>query len=206
MVPSVVITASGGTTPVRLHDLRNQIEELIWRGHLRHYLKEPREASPHPKGPVKKQIDVITGGLVAGGSSMMVRKAYARSTVEKPPRPEFEPKITFGTKEAERSHHDDALVISIQITNARVKRVMVDTGSFANVLYLDAFKKLDLTNDDLTPMASALTRFTGDSISPLGPTILPVTIREEPRAKTTMITFMVVDLGLQRHPRLPDTQ
>ena len=71
---------------------------------------------------------------------------------------------------------------------------MVDTGSFADVLYLDAFKKLDLTNEDLTPMMSTLTGFTEDSISPLGTTTLPVTIGEEPRAKTTMTTFMVVDL------------
>ncbi|XP_065026156.1 uncharacterized protein LOC135650602 [Musa acuminata AAA Group] len=71
---------------------------------------------------------------------------------------------------------------------------MVDTGSFADVLYLDAFMKLGLTKDNLTPMALALNRFTGDSISPLGTTILPVTIEEEPRAKMIMTTFMVVDL------------
>ena len=71
---------------------------------------------------------------------------------------------------------------------------MVDTGSFADVLYLDAFKKLSLTNEDLTPMTSALIGFTGDSISLLGTTVLPVTIGEEHRAKTTIITFMIVDL------------
>ncbi|XP_065004107.1 uncharacterized protein LOC135636345 [Musa acuminata AAA Group] len=43
-------------------------------------------------------------------------------------------------------------------------------------------------------MASALIGFTGDSVSLLGTTILPITIGEELRAKTMMITFMVVDL------------
>ncbi|XP_065008039.1 uncharacterized protein LOC135638687 [Musa acuminata AAA Group] len=71
---------------------------------------------------------------------------------------------------------------------------MVDTGSSANVLYFDAFKRLGLTGGDLTPMASALIGFTGDSISPLGTTVLPITIGEEPRAKTIMTTFMVVNL------------
>ncbi|XP_009396745.1 uncharacterized protein LOC103981730 [Musa acuminata AAA Group] len=71
---------------------------------------------------------------------------------------------------------------------------MVDTKSSADVLYLDAFKKIGLTNEDLTLMASALIGFTGDSVSLLGTTILPVTIGEEPRAKTMMTTFMVVDL------------
>ncbi|XP_064979403.1 uncharacterized protein LOC135620407 [Musa acuminata AAA Group] len=71
---------------------------------------------------------------------------------------------------------------------------MIDAGSSVNVLYLNAFEMLGLTKEELTPMASALTRFTGDSISLLGTTILPVTIGEEPKAKTIMTTFMVVGL------------
>nr|XP_009383604.1 PREDICTED: uncharacterized protein LOC103971335 [Musa acuminata subsp. malaccensis] len=164
------------------------------RGHLGHYLKELREASLHPKGPVEKQIDVIIGGPAADGSSSTTRKAYTHGMVEKHPRLESDPEITFKTEEGECSHRDDAMVISIRIANAWVKRVLVDTRSSANVLYLDAFKKLSLTNEDLIPIASGLTKFTEDSISPLGTTILPVTIGEEPRAKTTMTTFMVVNL------------
>nr|XP_009392512.1 PREDICTED: uncharacterized protein LOC103978443 [Musa acuminata subsp. malaccensis] len=176
------------------HDLRNQIEELIQKGHLGPYLEEPREETPHPRGPVERQINVISGGPAANGSISTTRKAYSRSTVEKCPQPELEPEITFRAGEVERSHHDDALVISIRIVNARVKRVMVDTESSTDVLYLDTFRRLGLTKEDLTPMASALTRFTRDSISPLGTTILPITIGEEPRAKTMITTFMVVDL------------
>ncbi|XP_064957835.1 uncharacterized protein LOC135608727 [Musa acuminata AAA Group] len=100
-------------------NLQNQIEELIRRSHLRHYLKELGEATPRPRGPVE---------------SSTARKAYARDTMEKRPRPKFEPEITFGTEEVERSHHDDALVISIRIANARVKRVMVNIGSSTDVL------------------------------------------------------------------------
>ncbi|XP_065003886.1 uncharacterized protein LOC135636193 [Musa acuminata AAA Group] len=176
------------------HDLQNQIEELIRRGYLGRYLKEPREATPRPRMPVERQVDVIIGGPAAGGGSSSARKSYARSSVEKRPRPELEPEISFGAEEGERSHHDDALVISIQIANARVKRVMVDTGSSADVLYLDAFKRLGLPTEDLIPISSALTGFTGDSISPLGTTTLPVTIGEEPRTRTIMTTFMVVNL------------
>ncbi|XP_064955538.1 uncharacterized protein LOC135607527 [Musa acuminata AAA Group] len=176
-------------------DLQNQIEALIRRGHLGHYLKSP-EVTPRPKGPVERQIDVISEGPTASGSSSTARKAYARSTVEKRPWPELEPEITFGAGEAECSHHDNTLVISIQIANARVKRLMVDTGSSVNVLlYFDAFEKLGLTKGDLTPIVGkSLGGFTWDSVSPLGTTVLPITIGEEVRAKTIMITFMVVDL------------
>lgn len=30
------------------HDLKNQIEELIHKGHLRYYVKRQLESSPHP--------------------------------------------------------------------------------------------------------------------------------------------------------------
>ncbi|RRT73617.1 hypothetical protein B296_00002118 [Ensete ventricosum] len=43
-------------------------------------------------------------------------------------------------------------------------------------------------------MTSTLTRFTGDAIAPLGVTTLPVTIKEEPRTKMLMVSFMVVKL------------
>ncbi|RZS22496.1 hypothetical protein BHM03_00055284 [Ensete ventricosum] len=61
--------------------------------------------------------------------------------------------------------HDDALVISAQIANAQVKSVMVDTG-----------------------------RFTGDSVSLVGTAVLPITIGEEPRSKTLLVSFIVVAL------------
>ncbi|VFQ83943.1 unnamed protein product, partial [Cuscuta campestris] len=40
--------------------------------------------------------------------------------------------------------HNDPLVITMDINGADVARVLVDTGSSVNVLYLDAFKKLKL--------------------------------------------------------------
>ncbi|RWW47538.1 hypothetical protein BHE74_00046497 [Ensete ventricosum] len=53
-------------------------------------------------------------------------------------------------------HHDDALVIWACIANVRVKCIMIDTGSSADILYLDTFRKLGITNRDLTPMTSQL--------------------------------------------------
>ncbi|KAJ8505651.1 hypothetical protein OPV22_006537 [Ensete ventricosum] len=71
---------------------------------------------------------------------------------------------------------------------------MVDTGSSADILYFDVFQKLGLTNKDLLPMVSTLTGFTGDSVSPAGTTILPVTIGGEPKSKTLLVSFIVVAL------------
>ncbi|RWW41517.1 hypothetical protein BHE74_00052992 [Ensete ventricosum] len=63
------------------YDLKNQIEDLIRRGHLDCYIRKPRKLSLHPKVPVERQVDVIIGGPTAGGDSSSARKAYARAEV-----------------------------------------------------------------------------------------------------------------------------
>ncbi|RWW16202.1 hypothetical protein GW17_00019919 [Ensete ventricosum] len=63
-----------------------------------------------------------------------------------------------------------------------------------DILYLDTFQKLEMTNQDLVPMTSTLTGFTGDEITPTGVVTLPMTFDDEPRTKTFMVPFMVVDL------------
>ncbi|RRT66318.1 hypothetical protein B296_00024255 [Ensete ventricosum] len=102
--------------------------------------------------------------------------------------------ISFEAREAEYPDHNDVLVILVCIANVLVKRVMMDTGSSADILYKDAFKKLRLTTADLSPMSSTLTGFIRDSIAPLGTTVLLVTLGQEPQSKTLMVTFMVVGL------------
>ncbi|RRT50974.1 hypothetical protein B296_00036042 [Ensete ventricosum] len=113
--------------------------------------------------------------------------------MKKHPRQTNELQISFEAGDAEYPDHKDALVISIYIANAQVERVMVNIGSLAIVLYHDAFQKLGLTVADLSPMSSTLTGFTND-YHPLGTIVLPINLRQEPRSKTRMVTFMVVNL------------
>ncbi|RZR92709.1 hypothetical protein BHM03_00021062 [Ensete ventricosum] len=133
-----------------------------------------------------------------GWHNSLIRKTYARVEVQKRPRARRDLEITFESK-GEYSDHDDALVMTARIVNARVKRIMIDTGSSADILYFDAFLKLGMTNRDLVPITSTLTGFTGDVITPTGITTLPMTFDDEPRTKTLIVHFMVVELHSAYH-------
>ena len=55
--------------------------------------------------------------------------------------------------------HDDALVITLRIGWYDVKRVMVNQGSAAEIIYPDLYKGLNLKVEDLTPYSSPLVSF-----------------------------------------------
>ncbi|RWV77791.1 hypothetical protein GW17_00061337 [Ensete ventricosum] len=178
-------------TTASLLGMRQKEEEHLGQ-YLAHFTDEPREPSLRPKGPVERHIDVIVGGLATVGVSSSTRKAYARAEVQKRPRPRGDPGFTFEFG-SEYPDHDNGLVVTARIANAYVRHIMIDTGSSADILYLDAFHKLGMTNRDLAPMTSTLTGFIGDAITPVSIATLPVTFGDEPITKTLMVHLMVVD-------------
>ena len=70
--------------------------------------------------------------------------------------------------------HDDALVITLRIGGYNVKRVMVDNGSGAKIMYLDLYKRLRLRPKDFMPYSSPLMSFDGKIVMPRGQIRLPV--------------------------------
>ena len=76
------------------------------------------------------------------------RSPRARSTDEQA--------ITFINEDAERIHypHDDAIVITLLIADYTTRRVLVDNGSLADILYDPAFQQMRLGQDQLRPMNS----------------------------------------------------
>ena len=70
-----------------------------------------------------------------------------------------------------------------------MKRLMVDQGSVAEIMYLDLYKGLSLRAEDLTPYSSPLVSFEGKVIIPKGQIRLPMQTGSE----TVEMDFIVVD-------------
>ena len=70
--------------------------------------------------------------------------------------------------------HDDVLVVTLRIRGNDVKRVMVDQGSSAEIMYPDLYKRLNLQPEDLTAYDSPLVSFDGKVVIPRGQITLPV--------------------------------
>ena len=92
---------------------------------------------------------MIIGGTATIGSSKKAYKTYLKmvqnvqltSSVPKIARRES-PIIEFSKEDARCLHypHDDALVVSIQIGDYNMHRVLVDNGNSANILYYPVFQ------------------------------------------------------------------
>uniref|UniRef100_A0A2N9FLZ5 Uncharacterized protein n=1 Tax=Fagus sylvatica TaxID=28930 RepID=A0A2N9FLZ5_FAGSY len=145
------------------------------------------QAEPNRPGPVG-EIRTIVGGPASGGTSRASRKAYARQVhnimvVQRPPKNIRldDQIISFSEEDARGTHqpHDDALVITINIAGFTTRRVMVDNGSSADILYLPAYQQMRLDKDKLRPMDAPLVGFTGDKICPVGIVTLPNNGRHE---------------------------
>ena len=85
--------------------------------------------------------------------------------------------------------HDNALLIALRIGDYDVKKVMVDGGSAAEVMYPDLYKGMGLKPEDLMPYNSPLMSFDGKLVIPKGIIRLPIQTGPE----IVEVNFIVVD-------------
>ncbi|XP_058202627.1 uncharacterized protein LOC131317063 [Rhododendron vialii] len=99
--------------------------------------------------------------------------------------------ITFTEQDLQRvqTPHSDALVVTVQILTHFVKRVLIDQGSSAEVMYLSLFKELKIPESCLLPAEVPLIGFSGTPVWPLGRITLPVVTG----SVASNLEFVVVD-------------
>ena len=105
------------------------------------------------------------------------------------------PVIGFTEEDARRLHHphDDALMVSICIGDYNIHRVLVDNGSFVDILYYSAFQQMRIKREHLIPTNAPLIGFGGTMVHPLRAVTLPVTVGDFLRQITKDVMFLVVD-------------
>ena len=86
--------------------------------------------------------------------------------------------------------HDDALVVTLRIGGYDVKRVMIDQGSAADIMYPDLYRGLNLKPEKLTAYGSPLVSFEGRIVVPKGQVRLPV----QTGTDVVEVDFIVVDV------------
>ena len=72
--------------------------------------------------------------------------------------------------------HNDPLVIMLNIEGFNTKRILIDNGSSADIIYLPAFQQLKLDQNRLCPFESPLISFSGDRVYPRSIVTLIVTV------------------------------
>ena len=70
--------------------------------------------------------------------------------------------------------HNDALVVTLRIGGYDVKRVMIDQGNAADIMYPDLYRGLNLKPENLSAYNSPLVSFDGKMVVPKGQIRLPV--------------------------------
>ena len=86
--------------------------------------------------------------------------------------------------------HNDTFVVMLRIGGYDVKRVMIDQGSAADIMYLDLYRGLNLKPENWMAYSSPLVSFEGRMVVPKGQIRLPV----QTNTDVVEVDFIVVDV------------
>ncbi|KAL2245958.1 UNVERIFIED_CONTAM: Gag-Pol polyprotein [Sesamum indicum] len=198
--------------------LRDEIEWLVRQGYFKHLIdrsaktggrSRSRSRERHQKdetgksvardnAPTKGVIHTISGGPT-NGDSMRARKKYTRENKlkygEQMLHVAKQENIVFGDEDlsSDTLDQNDRMVIKMDIANYQVHKVLIDNGNSVDIIFSDVLRKMDLGNVRLKPIRTPLVGFGGNEVVPEGVIELLVSLGEEPRRKTCMVQFLVVD-------------
>ena len=195
-----------GHTMENCKNLWNYLDQLVRVGKLKHLLhhssghqnqthQEPRrDATLRP--PVGTINTILAAPGRTGGYPSRVLSITQLPTDESQSGPKRAkrnsyPVLSFSEEDkvGTTQPHDDALLITHRIEDYDVKRVMVDGGSVAEIMYPDLYKGLKLKPEDLLPYSSPLMSFDGKLVTPKGMIRLPI----QTGLKIVEVNFIVVD-------------
>ena len=195
-----------GHTTEDCKSLWDHLDQLVREGKLKQLLHHSSglggqtNSRPERENPSKPLFGTINVIFVAPGRTgscpsrvMSVARLSSEDGSHESKRIRLEQPLVMGFSDEDKigtiQPHDDALVITLRIGGYDVKRVMVDQGSAAEIIYPDLYKGLSLRAEDLTPYSSPLVSFEGKVIIPKRQIRLLVQTGSE----TVEVDFIVVD-------------
>ncbi|GAV65241.1 LOW QUALITY PROTEIN: hypothetical protein CFOL_v3_08756, partial [Cephalotus follicularis] len=145
--------------------LKNQIEDLIQKGHLRKYVDKdaPRGRREQKREDAPRQQEKEQQQLRGGDKEV----------------------ISFLEVDYEGVHLPHEALFTM-------KRILVDSGSSTDILYKHAFYQLRIPIDRLKPVKTPLVGFR-EMVHPLGSINLSLVVGTYPRQMQVEMTFLVVD-------------
>ncbi|XP_070026661.1 uncharacterized protein [Nicotiana sylvestris] len=152
-----------------------------------------KQEPPKPPSP-KRTVNVISGGEEINGVTYTAARKVSKITVthgKRVRRVLEEESITFDDADGVLTPHNDALVISLLVHDTNVKRLLIDPGSFVNIILLRVVNEMQ-DEDKLIPKAHTLSGFDSSSVVIKGEIIL-ITFAEEVVKDTK---FQVVEMDM----------
>ncbi|XP_023922707.2 uncharacterized protein LOC112034148 [Quercus suber] len=170
-----------GHTTEQCRVLKDHLGQLAKAGHLKEFVTDAGDRR------------TVHGRFNGKGEGVLTVTSVEGSTGVPPPakrnKPTREP-IAFDDSDLEGTiqPHDDALIVTARIGGFVVKRIMIDQGSGADVMYPDLFRGLGLRKEDLAKYNTPLVGFDGKMVTPEGQISLPVNME----GKEIMVSFVTV--------------
>ncbi|XP_027931963.1 uncharacterized protein LOC114187793 [Vigna unguiculata] len=150
--------------------------------------------------PLCSAINTIVGGFVGGGSTSSTRKKHFRhlqsiNHITHSHHRCCMPPMTFTDDDFHGIDHqqDDPMVITVELENYAVKKVLIDQGSSIDILYWTTYQKLQLPPTTMVLYDELIFRFSGEKVLTYGYIDLHTVFREASQTKTIPIRFLVVD-------------
>ena len=106
------------------------------------------------------------------------------------------PSITFTSVEARyiKQPHNDALVVTMKVTNYNIHRILIDSISSVDVMFKSAYDQMEIPKNKLKTLPTPLYEFAGDKVLPKSSTELSLTTRGFPSQSKVMTNFFVVNI------------